>query len=120
MNVSQEVIEKLWSEAIEEALVIWRDRANGITNTTSCPFCEIDELLNEHDDCGCCILINCLSTPYGLWDYWDNTELDAENVASDMVKMLEAYKNGDMKLFTSYLNYWDDDDKVCIFEEDST
>jgi hypothetical protein len=119
MEFNQEEIKNMWFKAVEGALVIWRDRARGLFNISCCPFCEIEGLLNQHDNCSSCILGNCLTSPYGMWQYYGTSKFGAKKSAGDMVKMLEAYRDGDMNLFRKYLNYWDDDNEVCVFEEAS-
>lgn len=120
MEFSSEEINAMWDKAVEEALVIWRDRASGLINNSFCPFCEIDDLLNKYDDCNSCILGNCYSSPYGMWQYYEVNEPEYKKSAGDMVKMLEAYRDGNMEEFNRYLNYWDDDEGFCTFEEAST
>jgi hypothetical protein len=115
-----EVIKAMWDKSIEEALVIWRDRARGIINYTSCPFCDISNLLGRGAGCSPCILNYCFTSPYGMWQHYTSRDSETKKSAGDMVKMLEAYRDGNMDLFNRYLKYWDMNNEVCVFEEAST
>lgn len=64
-------ISKNQSKALSKAIVIWKDRADGIKNLSKCPLCPI-QLTEFKRGCGDCIIIQdnglgCSITEYGDW-----------------------------------------------------
>ena len=115
MDVSPEDLKVLYRVATDQAIEIWTNRANGIEDDRYCPFCSVRDLIEplkaslDETMCYHCPLIDCFNTPYGL--YHDGEEyivdpIGLRGAAENMVKMLVAYRDGDMETFKYYLNFY--------------